>query len=210
MGRGDVDALLSLYDRQVAFVNEAGEVKSGLAALREELAPVAARRPRFDFEVKQVARPWRHRAHAYLVDRVLRRARAAFGPCDRGGPPAAGSTPGVGSSGIRSPWGGCQGAKTGEALGPDQPRCAQAPRDPQDALVAHELARSRPPLVIQKRRMAPAPHLPLVRSLEIKAEAASPRREKPPKFHLHSKVVWRNGSAGRSATKWKPFARASC
>ena len=56
MGRGDVDALLSLYDRQVAFVNEAGEVKSGLAALREELAPVAARRPRFDFEVKQVAR----------------------------------------------------------------------------------------------------------------------------------------------------------
>ena len=55
MDRGDVDALLSLYDRQVAFVNEAGEVKSGIDALREELAPVAARKPRFDFEVKQIA-----------------------------------------------------------------------------------------------------------------------------------------------------------
>jgi uncharacterized protein (TIGR02246 family) len=55
MARGDVDALLSLYDPQVAFVNEAGEVKSGLDALREELAPIAARKPRFDFEVKQIA-----------------------------------------------------------------------------------------------------------------------------------------------------------
>lgn len=56
MDRGDVDALLGLYDRQVAFVNEVGEVKSGIDALREELAPVAARKPRFDFEVKQITR----------------------------------------------------------------------------------------------------------------------------------------------------------
>ena len=56
MAQGDVDALLSLYDPQVAFVNEGGDVKCGLDALREELAPIAASKPRFDFEVKQIAR----------------------------------------------------------------------------------------------------------------------------------------------------------
>jgi ketosteroid isomerase-like protein len=56
MERGDVDALLDLYDSQVAFVNESGEVKLGLDALRGELAPIAARKPRFDFEVKLIAR----------------------------------------------------------------------------------------------------------------------------------------------------------
>jgi uncharacterized protein (TIGR02246 family) len=56
MDRGDVDALLGLYDPQVAFVNEHGEVKLGLDALRAELGPIAARKPRFDFEVKLIAR----------------------------------------------------------------------------------------------------------------------------------------------------------
>jgi len=56
MGRGDIDAVLDLYDAEVAFVNEAGAVKTGLEALRAELAPVAATTPRFDFEVKLIAR----------------------------------------------------------------------------------------------------------------------------------------------------------
>lgn len=56
MAGGEIDAVLCLYDPGVAFVNEAGEVKSGLDALRKELAPVAARKPRFGFEVKQIAR----------------------------------------------------------------------------------------------------------------------------------------------------------
>jgi len=56
MARGDIEAILGLYDAEIAFVNEAGVVKSGLRELRAELAPLAAATPRFDFEVKQVAR----------------------------------------------------------------------------------------------------------------------------------------------------------
>jgi uncharacterized protein (TIGR02246 family) len=53
---GNIEAVLRLYDPEVAFVNAAGEVRAGLDQLRQEPAPVAAERPRFDFEVKQVAR----------------------------------------------------------------------------------------------------------------------------------------------------------
>jgi uncharacterized protein (TIGR02246 family) len=55
MARGDVEAVLSLYDPEVSFVSESGDVKSGLDELRKELAPMASRRPRFAFEVKKVA-----------------------------------------------------------------------------------------------------------------------------------------------------------
>jgi uncharacterized protein (TIGR02246 family) len=56
MARGDIEGVLSLYDHEIAFVTESGDVRSGLDALRKELAPLAAGKPRFDFEVKQVAR----------------------------------------------------------------------------------------------------------------------------------------------------------
>ncbi len=55
MGRGDLEAVLSLYDPEIAFVREDGKVSSGLDDLAKELAPLAAGRPRFDFEIKQVA-----------------------------------------------------------------------------------------------------------------------------------------------------------
>lgn len=56
MAQGDIEPLLGLYDQQVAFVNEAGDVKCGIDALKEELAPIAAAKPQFDFEVRQIAR----------------------------------------------------------------------------------------------------------------------------------------------------------
>jgi ketosteroid isomerase-like protein len=56
MSRGDVEAVLRLYDAEIAFVSERGDVKSGQDELRRELAPMAATKPRFEFEVKQVAR----------------------------------------------------------------------------------------------------------------------------------------------------------
>jgi len=55
MAQGDLEAVLSLYDSEIAFVTEDGETRLGLDDLRKELAPLAARRPRFDFEIKQVA-----------------------------------------------------------------------------------------------------------------------------------------------------------
>jgi ketosteroid isomerase-like protein len=55
MARGDIESALSLYDSEIAFVSEGGEVRSGLDELRKELAPVAAGKPHFDFEVKLVA-----------------------------------------------------------------------------------------------------------------------------------------------------------
>jgi uncharacterized protein (TIGR02246 family) len=55
MAQGDVEAVLSLYDPEVSFVSEGGEVESGLDELRKELAPMASRKPRFDFEIKEVA-----------------------------------------------------------------------------------------------------------------------------------------------------------
>lgn len=54
MAKGDIEAVLRLYDPAAAFVTEAGEVKFGVDALRKQLAPVAAERPCFNFDVKQI------------------------------------------------------------------------------------------------------------------------------------------------------------
>lgn len=56
MARGDLEGVLSLYDPEIAFVSESGDVKSGLEELRKELAPMVATKPRLDFEIMQVAR----------------------------------------------------------------------------------------------------------------------------------------------------------
>ena len=40
MAEGDLEALLSLYDPEVAFLNQSGEVKRGRPGLRDELAPL--------------------------------------------------------------------------------------------------------------------------------------------------------------------------
>src|SRR5713101_5356067 len=51
---GDLDALMSLYESGAAFPNMQGEVKSGLAALREEMAPFAAMKPDLTSNVTKV------------------------------------------------------------------------------------------------------------------------------------------------------------
>ena len=54
MAEGDLEAVLSVYDPEAVFLNQSGEVKKGEAGLRQELAPFAARKAVFNFDIKQV------------------------------------------------------------------------------------------------------------------------------------------------------------
>ena len=54
MAEGDIESLLSLYDPQIAFLNQANEVKKGKSELRQELAPFAAAKAIFAFDIKQI------------------------------------------------------------------------------------------------------------------------------------------------------------
>ena len=54
MAEGDIESLLSIYDPEAVFLNQSGEVKKGEAGLRQELAPFAARKAVFNFDIKQV------------------------------------------------------------------------------------------------------------------------------------------------------------
>ena len=54
MREGDIDSVLTLYDPEAVFLNQSGEVKKGGEALRQELAPFAAMKAIFDFNIKQV------------------------------------------------------------------------------------------------------------------------------------------------------------
>ena len=54
MAEGDLEAVLSVYDPEAVFLNESREVKKGPEGLRQVLAPLAAAKTRFDFDVKQV------------------------------------------------------------------------------------------------------------------------------------------------------------
>lgn len=54
MAAGDIESVLSLYDRGAVFLNQAGEMKKGREGLREELAPLAAARAAFDYRIKRV------------------------------------------------------------------------------------------------------------------------------------------------------------
>jgi ketosteroid isomerase-like protein len=54
MAEGDVDGLLSVYDPEVVFLNEAGAVVKGKQEMKQQLAPFASARARFDFQVKQI------------------------------------------------------------------------------------------------------------------------------------------------------------
>ena len=84
MAEGDLDAVLRVYDPDAVFLNEAGEPRSGLGALRTELAPLAAARADFQFTILQmvqagdialmhtrwsVSRPRRMSMHAIEVAR---------------------------------------------------------------------------------------------------------------------------------------------
>ena len=54
MAEGDIDAVLSLYDPEAVFLNRAREATKDRRGLRQELAPLVALKPRFDFTIKQV------------------------------------------------------------------------------------------------------------------------------------------------------------
>jgi uncharacterized protein (TIGR02246 family) len=54
MAAGDLDAVLRVYDPEAVFVNQSRAVAKGREGLRQALAPLAARRARFDFTIKQV------------------------------------------------------------------------------------------------------------------------------------------------------------
>ena len=54
MAEGDIDAVLGIYDAEAVFLNQSGEVKKGVEGLRQELAPFAANKAIFDFNIKQV------------------------------------------------------------------------------------------------------------------------------------------------------------
>jgi ketosteroid isomerase-like protein len=56
MAEGDLDAVLSLYDPEAVFLTEFAELKTGVQALRQEFAPLAAAKARFDYEIKQIIR----------------------------------------------------------------------------------------------------------------------------------------------------------
>jgi ketosteroid isomerase-like protein len=54
MGKGDIDAVMSVYDPEATFLNKEREVAGGSEALRRQLEPIAAAKTRFDFRIKQV------------------------------------------------------------------------------------------------------------------------------------------------------------
>jgi ketosteroid isomerase-like protein len=54
MAKGDIDLILSLYDKDVVFLNQSSEPKRGKEALRKELAPFASAKASFDFNIKQL------------------------------------------------------------------------------------------------------------------------------------------------------------
>ncbi len=54
MAEGNLDAVLSVYDPEAVFLDQSRDVIKGREGLRQVLAPLAARRDRFDFTIKQV------------------------------------------------------------------------------------------------------------------------------------------------------------
>jgi ketosteroid isomerase-like protein len=54
MAEGDIDAVLSVYDPEAVFLNRTGEVKKNGQALKQDLAPFAAMKAVFEFNIKQV------------------------------------------------------------------------------------------------------------------------------------------------------------
>ena len=69
MGEGNLEAVLSVYDPEAVILDQSGEVKKGEEGLRQQLAPMAAAKAVFDFDIKQIIQSgdialmhtaWRH------------------------------------------------------------------------------------------------------------------------------------------------------
>lgn len=56
MAEGDLDAVLSLYDPEAVFLNQAGEVTKDRDDLKRELARQVEKKVRFDYDIRQVVR----------------------------------------------------------------------------------------------------------------------------------------------------------
>lgn len=56
IARGDLDGVVALYESGASFVRPDGTVLSGVAAIRIELAPLAAAKIRFDMDVRRIVR----------------------------------------------------------------------------------------------------------------------------------------------------------
>jgi uncharacterized protein (TIGR02246 family) len=54
MAAGDLESLLSIYDPEAVFLNQSGETRKGRQGLKQELAPLAAAKAIFNFDIKQV------------------------------------------------------------------------------------------------------------------------------------------------------------
>ncbi|MBX3320105.1 MAG: nuclear transport factor 2 family protein [Nitrospira sp.] len=54
MAEADMDSVLTLYDREVAFLNQAGEVIRGQDRLKQELSSLVATKSRFEYSIKQI------------------------------------------------------------------------------------------------------------------------------------------------------------
>lgn len=54
MAQGDIDLILSIYDSDVAFLNQAGKIRRGVEELRQELTPFAEAKATFDFKIIQI------------------------------------------------------------------------------------------------------------------------------------------------------------
>ncbi|HMI53753.1 MAG TPA: nuclear transport factor 2 family protein [Candidatus Saccharimonadales bacterium] len=56
MAAGDINAVLGLYDSEAVFLSQSGETRRGHEELKQELAPLAAAKARFEFHIEQVIR----------------------------------------------------------------------------------------------------------------------------------------------------------
>ena len=82
MAAGDLEAALSVYDPEAAFVKQSGEVTKGKEGLRRELAPLAAAHALICLHHQASDPDRRHRLDAHGVDGLLTTTHVRV--CDRG------------------------------------------------------------------------------------------------------------------------------
>jgi ketosteroid isomerase-like protein len=54
MKEGNLEAVLDLYDPEIAFVNQDGEIKRGISGIRDQLAHFVDVRQVFEFQIRKV------------------------------------------------------------------------------------------------------------------------------------------------------------
>ena len=54
IGRGDLEAVMALYEPGAVFLTQSGDLRSGTDAIRQEMAPLADMKPDFKINVDNV------------------------------------------------------------------------------------------------------------------------------------------------------------